>query len=273
MDEKALALTKAIRRTETGGHNDPYNAQGKSGEFGAYQFLPSTYKSWAKTHLGDENAPMTIENQNKVAYSQVKAWKDQGLSPAQIASAWNSGDPNKYKTGGIGLNSMGVAYNVPDYVSKVSNNYRELAGQPSGQQPADQQMPSQQETTKFDVPGMKRTPEQQAIRQENARQAMVDSQLEARKANNPFKILKDTILGIPKTMFNMPAALGKTLGESLAAPKVADDIEQANQLQGDSQFRMLKEIQRVEQGGGDATRLKQIFNQQKNTEKSTLKVI
>ena len=147
MDEKALALAKAIRRTETGGAKDPYNTPGASGEFGAYQFLPTTYKAWAKKHLGDENAPMTVENQNRVAYSQIKEWKDQGYNPAQIASMWNSGKPDRYLTGGVGVNKKGVAYNVPEYVKKVSDNYRKLTQeQIQGQMPQEPQMPQIPET-------------------------------------------------------------------------------------------------------------------------------
>lgn len=153
MDEKALALTKAIKQTETGGAKDPYNTPGKSGEFGAYQFLPATYKGWAKKHLGDENAPMSVENQNKVAYSQVKEWKDQGYNPAQIASLWNSGKPDRYMNGGVGVNKMGVAYNVPEYVKKVSDNYRQLS-QSQTQMPKQVEQPVAQPTEPIEQPGL-----------------------------------------------------------------------------------------------------------------------
>lgn len=267
LDPKVLKVVRALRTVESGGSKDPYNQYGDNGKsLGAYQWnngqmplakgeLPVNWKSDAQQFLGDANAPMTPGNQNKTMYLKVKARKDAGMMPDEIAALHNGAKKGK---------NGRYEYVNPEYGQKFRNALGSSTS--SGVIESAQPALEQPQSTKFDVPGMSRTPEQQAIRQENARQAMVDSQLEARKANNPFKILKDTILGIPKTMFNMPAALGKTLGESLAAPKVADDIEQANQLQGDSQFRMLKEIQRVEQGGGDATRLKQIFNQQKNTE-------
>lgn len=127
IDPTIKNLVKAIGEAETGGHKDPYNAKGASGEFGRYQFMPSTWKMWAKEKLGNENAPMSIENQNKVAYSKIKEWKDQGLNPAQIASKWNSGGADTYKTGGVGVNSLGVSYNVPEYVRKVSDNYRKFS--------------------------------------------------------------------------------------------------------------------------------------------------
>ncbi|MBL0320482.1 MAG: hypothetical protein IPP74_14500 [Alphaproteobacteria bacterium] len=159
LDPQALSLAKAIRKAETGSSQDPYNARGASGEFGGYQFMPDTYKALAKKHLGDENAPATVENQNKLAYSEVKALKDAGNSPAQIASIWNSGKPDSYKQGLKGTNSQGVQYDVPAYVAKVSQAYRELSGvqtamaseetpQPSQQVQAPQQEVPQQEPKK-----------------------------------------------------------------------------------------------------------------------------
>lgn len=147
-DQAALNLAKAIGQAETGASSpEAYNKKGASGEFGRYQFMPATYKQWAKKHLGDENAQPTIENQNKIAYSQIKEWKDQGLSPAQIASKWNSGRESAYKDGtGTGTNKFGVQYDVPGYVSKVSNFYNQIkgSGNTSGdiqQTPAVQDMP------------------------------------------------------------------------------------------------------------------------------------
>jgi hypothetical protein len=155
LDQQAFNLARAIKRTESGGQPDPYNAKGASGEFGAYQFMPDTWKGWSKEFLGQENAPMTVENQNKVAYSRIKKWKDEGYTPAQIASMWNSGDPNSYKgfrsdgvtpTKGRIKNSAGVEVDidVPGYVAKVSQAYREASGRPAPQpgQPA-QPLPGQ----------------------------------------------------------------------------------------------------------------------------------
>lgn len=137
LDPQALALAKAIARTETGGHKDPYKARGGSGEFGAYQFMPATWKSTA-TRYG-VNTPLeraSVEEQNRVTYSQIKEWKDKGYNPAQIASMWNAGAgrPNAYKEGHKGeYNRDGkiIKYDVPGYVMKVSKAYRELSGSPS----------------------------------------------------------------------------------------------------------------------------------------------
>lgn len=127
IDKDALNLAKAIRHTETGGSKDPYNQKGASGEFGAYQYMPETYKALAKQHLGDENAAPTVENQNKIAYSEIKRLKDAGKTPAEIASYWNSGKTDAYKKGLKGTNTMGVNYDVPAYVAKVSEKYKEFS--------------------------------------------------------------------------------------------------------------------------------------------------
>jgi len=127
LDQQALNLAKAIRHTETEGHKDPYNAKGASGEFGGYQFMPTTYKNLAKQHLGDENAPATVENQNKIAYLEIKRLKDLGKNPAEIASYWNSGKTDAYKQGLKGTNTKGVVYDVPAYVAKVSQKYTEFS--------------------------------------------------------------------------------------------------------------------------------------------------
>jgi len=145
-DNQALNLAKAIKRAETG-EGDTYNAKGASGEFGAYQFMPDTYKAYAKKYLGDENAQPTIENQNKIAYSFVKEKKDAGYNPAQIASMWNAGEgrPNAYKENFRGVNDKGVAYDTPAYAEKVSNYYTQLKGQqPATQQPQTVQEQKQQ---------------------------------------------------------------------------------------------------------------------------------
>lgn len=129
IDPQVKSLVSAIGRAETGDPSpDAYSKRGKSGEFGRYQFMPETWKMWAKETLGDENAQPTMENQNKIAYTKVKQWKDAGLNPAQIASKWNSGDENAYKKNHAGVNAQGVAYDTPAYTAKVSQYYNELKG-------------------------------------------------------------------------------------------------------------------------------------------------
>ena len=138
IDPQIKNLVSAIGQQETGASSDAaYTQKGASGEYGRYQFMPDTWKAWAGTHLGDANAPMTMENQNKVAYAQVKAWKDQGLNPAQIAAAWNAGEGSlkndAWKTN-VGTNAEGVKYDTPTYVRNVSKYYE--AGKATIQTPS-----------------------------------------------------------------------------------------------------------------------------------------
>ena len=108
----AQKLANAIKTVESGGN---YNAKGASGESGAYQFMPSTWKSWAQQYLGNANAPMTKENQDKVAIMRIQDLLDQGYSAQQVALIWNGGQPVVKK----GVNKYGVSYDSGAYADKV----------------------------------------------------------------------------------------------------------------------------------------------------------
>lgn len=136
MDNDVINLAKAIRQTESGGN---FNAKGGSGESGAYQWMPDTWKAHAKQALGNENAEMTPSNQNAVAYTVLKSWKDQGLNPAQIAAKWNSGSEVGWENK-RGVNSAGVQYDVPKYVKSVTDAYQTVKA--GGQTFADPNNPS-----------------------------------------------------------------------------------------------------------------------------------
>lgn len=144
LDPTIVNLSKAIRQTESGGNP---TAVGKSGEYGAYQYTPDT---WAKdSAAAGVNVPLqqaTLAQQNEVAYKKIAALKAQGLNVGQVASVWNSGDPNAY-TGkfsdgkpAVGTNSYGVHYDVPAYAKSVATAYQTLKG--GGQVQADPANPS-----------------------------------------------------------------------------------------------------------------------------------
>ncbi len=122
MDQDAINLAKAIRQTESGGD---FNAKGKSGESGAYQWTSDTWKKQAQDILGNPNAEMSPSNQNAVAYGSIKKMKDKGLNPAEIAATWNSGSSTGWENK-IGTNSKGVHYDVPKYVKSVTDAYQEI---------------------------------------------------------------------------------------------------------------------------------------------------
>lgn len=134
-DRGAIAIARAIRKQESN-HNYEIglngNKAGGSGEIGAYQFMPETYRSLAKKYIGDENAPATPKNQDELAYRQIKEWKDKGYTPSQIAAAWNAGEGSiagdAWKNR-VGVNEYGVQYDTPSYVNNVIRNFTEIAEQ------------------------------------------------------------------------------------------------------------------------------------------------
>lgn len=131
LDPQVVNLAKAVRQNESGGN---FNAKGKDGEIGAYQFMPSTWKGWAARHLGDPNAAPTPENQNQVAYKQIKAWKDQGYNVGQILSLWNSGSPDHFDGAHAGVSKGGANYDTPKYARTGYAWYRHFQyGEPFDQ--------------------------------------------------------------------------------------------------------------------------------------------
>jgi hypothetical protein len=115
----------AIKSIESGGD---YNAQGASGEFGAYQFMPDTWASWSKEVFGEPVQP-TPENQDRVARAKIQEWVKQGYDPRQVASLWNSGKPDW--SGNKGVNDQGVEYDTPAYVQKFEQEFQKT--EPGGQ--------------------------------------------------------------------------------------------------------------------------------------------
>lgn len=125
LDTQAVALAKSIRRNES---QDNFNAKGKLGEWGAYQFRPDTWNAYAQE--AGVNAPFgqaTPDQQNEVAYKKIKQWKDQGYNVGQIASMWNAGPgkANAYVEGHSGTN-QGVQYDTQAYAKRVAETYQVL---------------------------------------------------------------------------------------------------------------------------------------------------
>lgn len=137
LDPSVVALTKAIGRQESGGKYDKVGDNGHS--YGAYQWnnpkplkkgeIPANFYEFAKNVGADPN-DFSPANQDRVAYKTVEAWGKQGLKPAQIASKWNSGREDAYKTAKPGFNAeQGVKYDVKGYVDSVAKYYDEYRGQ------------------------------------------------------------------------------------------------------------------------------------------------
>lgn len=114
------SIMSAIREIESGGD---YHAVGGSGEYGAYQFMPSTWHLYCIAHFGRVLNIRSEEDQDAVAYAKISSLLMKEHTPEQVASIWNSGRPDW--RGRVGVNRYGIAYNVPRYVKKfrgVINN-------------------------------------------------------------------------------------------------------------------------------------------------------
>lgn len=128
LNPTAVTLAKAIRQVESGGN---YNAIGDSGTSkGAYQFNSSNYEDWAKQY-GLNPSDFSPTNQDKVAYARINDLLGKGYTQSQVASIWNSGNPDPTVAGSGHNDALGVDYDVPAYVNKVKQAYLQQANQPS----------------------------------------------------------------------------------------------------------------------------------------------
>ncbi len=127
-DPDVIALSKAIFQRESGGN---FNAVGDAGtSHGAGQWQQGTWKAQAKDVLGDENAPMTPDNQKAVIQVTVAKRKAAGLNPAQIAGEWNSGKADGWENnvGTTTINGQQIHYDTPKYVKDVTDLYHQYKG-------------------------------------------------------------------------------------------------------------------------------------------------
>ena len=151
LDPAIVKVMKGLATAERDPNQDPTTQVGDNGtSTGIYQFHGDNWKNWAQQYLGDSNAPMTAANQNKLMYARIKAQKDAGLDPEEIAAIHNGAHIDK-STGKY-------TYNNPAYGEK----FRAALGQSS--QPAQpmtpdqfqqslKNQPAQQDTTGTPTPG------------------------------------------------------------------------------------------------------------------------
>ena len=128
IDTKIANIVKSIAYTENNGQPDLSNPKaGASGEMkSTFQFLPETWREWSTQASGQKDLPMTPENEAMVTYHKVGDWLNNGYTPEQIFSMWNSGRPNAYKQGLKGTNSKGIKYDTPAYVKKATNYLKQF---------------------------------------------------------------------------------------------------------------------------------------------------
>lgn len=108
-----MKVTKAILINETGGKENCNEVRGKSGEITCMQFMPTTYKAYAKETVGRELPPTKV-NSMYISALKVEKWIRQGKTDSQILLIWNAGE--NAKKCGSGTNKYKVKYNSCQYV-------------------------------------------------------------------------------------------------------------------------------------------------------------
>lgn len=138
LDPSVVALTKAIGKAESGGKYDVGdNAGDNANSYGAYQMTPGFLEEWAPKSGIQYKPGMKLNpaQQDEVAYNAIKTMGTTGdpnhaylgkLNPAQIASAWNTGDPNAYLDPSYGKNN--TYGSTEKYVHEVEKNYNSETG-------------------------------------------------------------------------------------------------------------------------------------------------
>ena len=89
--------------------------RGKSGEYGCFQFMASTWSYWSKVAIGYV-APQTEINERCVALYKIQQHLNEGYSDAAIARIWNQGNAGQCVRG---TNKWGVKYDSCAYERKV----------------------------------------------------------------------------------------------------------------------------------------------------------
>lgn len=121
IDKHVVNIAKTIALVETN-HSLNCNQIGESGEVGCYQFLPSTWRSYAIDVFGYV-AKQTPENTKIVVETKVKEWKSEGLTDRQIFLIWNQGSAGQCRRG---INKKGVKYDSCAYADRALQILKEL---------------------------------------------------------------------------------------------------------------------------------------------------
>lgn len=94
---------------------------GRSGEYGCFQYLPSTWRSYSLSVAG-EVLPQTRANERLVTEGMIRSWVEAGKSDRWIFLQWNQGNGDGWGPGTkdcyAGVNSAGVAYDSCDYAER-----------------------------------------------------------------------------------------------------------------------------------------------------------
>lgn len=102
---------------------------GGSGEYGCYQYLPDTWRSYSTIVAGGV-IPQTEENEVIVTRGMVRMWLTDGRSPRWIFLMWNQGSGDGWGPGTkdcyAGVNKHGVPYDSCDYAERATKIFNAL---------------------------------------------------------------------------------------------------------------------------------------------------
>lgn len=124
--------------------------------------------------------------------------------------------------------------------------------------------------TTFDVT---QTPESRAVKIANLQAEAQAAQAEAKRANSLGGKLAAFGGALVKNIAGSEVGLGQTLGQSLAAGKVEQDVSSVVQTTTDMLARLRKQIREKELLGGDTTKLKEVYNQLAQSQTPTFEQI
>lgn len=116
-ETRAALIADAIYEAE--GRCD--HLHGGSGEYGCFQYLPSTWKAYS-TEVAGYILPQTGANERIVTEGMIRTWLAQGISERGIFLLWNQGSATGWGGGTdcyAGVNKYGVAYDSCAYAARA----------------------------------------------------------------------------------------------------------------------------------------------------------
>jgi hypothetical protein len=138
LDPGVLALEKQIGLAESGGDYTAGDSTGDGAKSnGAFQMTPGFLENWAPKS-GIQYTPgqqLTPQQQNEIAYNTIYTLGTSGdpadpslgkLNPSQIASYWNTGDPQAYTDPTYGENN--TYGSTENYVNKIMDGFNSSLG-------------------------------------------------------------------------------------------------------------------------------------------------
>ena len=247
LDPSIIALTKAIGHQESGGDYTKVGDNGHS--VGAYQWnnptplkngeIPKNFSSYAHD-VGIDPNDFSPENQDRVAYKTIEKWGKEGLTPAQIASKWNSGKPDAYKTAKPGYNAeQGVNYDVGAYVNNVAKYFNEYSGNSNTSNASQPNNPPKRKTFAEEL-GV------------STQQAPTDLKADISQTNPTVDALSNITPG---------STLAKGLGYAISNEGgTQEGLIKANQRNIDTQTQLLQRIKENKANGKDTSKLESALN-------------